>query len=71
MKLAGVYGRLMSYRLARIERRVHARDVRFGPKVGQMGPKWHKSGSFSVLSEPKYTEICSETVLNLSHLGLI
>ena len=24
-----------------------ARDVRFGSKVGQIGPKWDKSGTFS------------------------
>ena len=22
-------------------------DVRFGPKVGQIGPKWDKSGTYS------------------------
>ena len=38
MKLACVYGRLMSYRLARIEE-IHVRDVRFGLKVGQIGPQ--------------------------------
>ena len=37
----------MSSRLARIERRIHARDVRCGAKVGPIGPKWNKSGTFS------------------------
>ena len=41
-----IYGRFMSSRLARIERRIHARGVRFGAKVGQIGPKWDKSGTF-------------------------
>ena len=31
--------------------------VRFGPKVGQISPKWDKSGFFLDLSEPKHTEI--------------
>ena len=26
---------------------VHSTDTRFGPKVGQIGPKWDKSGKFS------------------------
>ena len=50
------YGRLSS-RLARIERRIHVRDVRFEPKVGQISPKWEKSWTFSDLGEPKCTEI--------------
>ena len=47
----------MSSRLTRIERRIHARGVRFGPKVGQTGPKWEKSITFSDLDEPKSTKI--------------
>ena len=27
---------------------VHHRDGRFGSKVGQIGPKWDKSGAFSI-----------------------
>ena len=47
----------MSSRLAKIERRKHARDVRFGPKVGQIGPKWEKSETFTDIGEPKCTGI--------------
>ena len=50
----------MSSRLARIERRIHARDIRFRPKVGQIGPKSEKSSTFSDLGESKCTEIRSE-----------
>ena len=33
-------------------------DVRFGPKVGQIDPKWGKSGTISdQIAEPKCTEI--------------
>ena len=60
----------MSSRLARIER-IHARDIRIRPKVGQIGPKFDKSGTFSDLIEPKYTEICSEKVPDLSYLWSI
>jgi len=38
----------MSSRLARIERRIHVRDVRFGPKMGQIGQKWEKSWTFQI-----------------------
>jgi len=41
----------------RMLRRKHARGVRFGPKMGQIGPKWEKSGTFSDLDEPIRTEI--------------
>ena len=62
-----------------------ARDCRFGSKVGQIGPKWYKSETFSDqisvhlnfgASRPKCTDICSEKVLdfipfgaNLTHFG--
>jgi len=51
----------MSSSLTRIERRIHGRDVIIGPKVGQINPKWDKSGLVLDLSEPKHTEICSES----------
>jgi len=47
------------------------RMIRFGPKPGQIGPKRVKSGTFSDLNEPKYTEICPEKVTDLSRLGPI
>jgi len=47
------------------------RMIRFGPKLGQIGPKRVKSGTFSDLNEPKYTEICPEKVTDLSRLGPI
>ena len=37
--------------------------IRFGPKIGQIGPKWDKSGTFTDQisvhfgAAPKYTEI--------------
>jgi len=62
----------MSSRLAMIERRIHAKGVRFGTKVGQIGSKWDKSGTFFLdRSEPKHTEICSAKVPNLGQLGSI
>ena len=53
------------------------RDARFGPKVGQIGPKWDKSGAFKIRfqciwrSRAKCTEIWSEKAPDLSHLGPI
>ena len=51
-------------------------DVRFGPKVGQIGPNWDKSGDFfskshSVhsLIEPKFTEHDLKKSPDLFHLG--
>ena len=44
-------------------KRVLIRDGRFGSKVGQIGPKWDKSGAFSdqislhLARGAKYTEI--------------
>ena len=41
VKRACVYGRLRRQDwLGYIERRIHAKDVRFEPKVGQIGPNW-------------------------------
>ena len=53
------------------------RDGSFGSKVGQIGPIWDKSGTFSDQisvhfgAAPKCTEIGSEKVPDLSHLGPI
>ena len=47
---------------------VNTMDGRFGSKVGQIGPKWDKSGAFSdqisvhLAQGAKYTEIWSEEV---------
>ena len=50
--------------------------ARIGPKVGQIGHKWDKSGTFSDQisvhfgsAEPKCTEIRSENVWDLSYFG--
>ena len=49
------------------------KDVRFGPKVGQSGSKWDKSGTFSDQisvhfdAAPECTEIASEKVPSCSH----
>ena len=56
---------------------VRARGISFGSKVGQIGPKWDKSGIFfrsdfsTFWLEPKCTEIVSEKVPDWSHLGSI
>ena len=53
------------------------RDGRLGSKVGQIGPKWDKSGAFSdqisvhLAPRAKCTEIWSEKAPDLSHLGPI
>ena len=52
-----------------------SRDGRFGSKVGQIGPKWDKSGAFSDLisvhlaPRAKCTEIWSEKAPDLTNLG--
>ena len=49
-------------------------EIRFGPKIGQIGSKWDKPGTFSDqiwLAESKCTEIWSENVPDLSYLGLM
>ena len=52
-------------------------DGRFGSKMGQIGPKWDKSGAFSdqisvhLAPRAKCTEIWSEKSPDLSHLGPI
>ena len=52
--------------------------TRFGPKMGQIGPKWDKSGTFFRWDfstfwrrAPECTEIWSEKVPGLSHFGPI
>ena len=48
--------------------------TRFGPKVGQIGPKWDKSGKFSdqiqyiLAHRAKMYWIWSEKILDLSHI---
>ena len=55
----------------------YTRDGRFGSKLGQIGPKWDKSGSFSdqisvyLARRAKCTEIWSEKAPDFSHLGPI
>ena len=54
-----------------------SRDGRFGSKMGQIGPKWDKSGAFldqisvHLARGAKCTEIWSEKATDLSHLGPI
>ena len=55
----------------------HTREGRFGSKVGQIGPKLDKSGTFSdhisvhLAHRAKCTEIRSKKVPDLSNLGPI
>ena len=60
-----------------VTRRVWSRDGKFGSKVGQVGPKWDKSGDFSdhilriLAHRAKCTESDMKKSLDLSHLGSI
>ena len=68
-------GTVQSFRFDYLARIHQTRDGRFGSKVGQIGPKWDKSGAFSdqisvhLAPRAKCTEIWSEKATDLSHLG--
>jgi len=65
----------MSSRLARIERRIHTRHVRFGPKLVRLAPNGRNPGLFQIsvsqivlksdLKSPTFVQFGA----NLTHLG--